>query len=327
MSLRTETSTRIGLVRQYPFDLAIVSLAAVLAYVAITNLPPGSSIRLLVGLPLVAVLPGYALVSVLFPAAERGARTVTATEHAQRPRGVDPIERVGLALALSIAIVVLLALALPFTEWGLTEGPTIAGLVVVTIALAQLGVVRRLRTPQSKRFSVSPLAALARLRNARRTRLSSAVLMVAIGVAAGALVFALLAPASAGGFTELGLYTEDDDGELVAGDLPNEVAPGESIPVTIAIENQEGSQQEYAIVVQQQTVEDGDVVESQELQEIEASVSDGNTATGEHTISPAADPGETVRISVLLYEDAPPAEPTDENADEDVYFWVTISDD
>lgn len=326
MSHGTETPIRIGIVRQYPFDLAIVSIAAALSFLAISNLPAGAELRLLVALPLVGFLPGYALVSVLFPAAARGGRTGTTAGYEQRPRGVDSIERVGLAIPLSIAIVALLALVLPWTDWGFTEAPTVASLTAVTIVLAQFGVVRRLRTPQSKRFSVSPLVTVARLRNARRTRLSSAVLLVAIGLAAGAIVLGLLAPASAGGFTELGLYTEDDEGELVAGDLPNEIAPGESIPVTIGVENQEGVDREYAIVVQQQTVEDGEVVDREPLQEVEASVADGNTGTGEYSLTPTADPGETVRISVLLYDEEPPAEPTADTAEEETYFWVTIAD-
>ncbi|MFC4541935.1 DUF1616 domain-containing protein [Halosolutus amylolyticus] len=327
MSHRTNTWTRFERVRQYPIDLAIVSVAALLAFVVISNLPDGSTLRLAVAIPVVVFLPGYALVSLLFPAAARDGGAATTRTREQRPRGIDAIERVGLAIPLSLGIVALLALALPWTDWGFDTASSTAGLVVATVGLAQLGVVRRLRTPQSKRFTVSPLAALGRLRGtgSGRFRLSSVVLVVAIGVATGALVLALLSPASAGGFTELGLYTENEEGDLVAGELPDEVAPGESIPVTISIENQEGDHEDYTVVVQQQTVEDGEVVEREQLREIDATVADGSTGTGEQGITPTAAPGETVRISVLLYDEAPPAEPTNENALEDTYFWVTVT--
>ncbi|WP_265107843.1 DUF1616 domain-containing protein [Halosolutus halophilus] len=327
MSHRTNTWTRIGLVRRYPSDLALVSVAAVLAYVVIANLPAGSALRLAATVPLVLFLPGYAFVSLLFPAAERDAQAAATRAPEQRPRGIDAIERFGLAIALSLAIAPLVALVLPLTDWGFDTASSTAALAVVTIGFAQLGVVRRLRTPQSKRFTVSPLAALDRLRGtgSGSFRLSSVLLVVTIGVAAGALVLALLAPVSAGGFTELGLYTENEEGELVAGELPDEVAPGESIPVTISIENQEGDHKDYTLVVQQQTVVDGEVVEREQLREMDASVSDGGTGTGEREITPTADPGETVRISILLYDEEPPAEPTNENAMEDTYFWVTVT--
>jgi len=108
-----------------------------------------------------------------------------------------------------------------------------------------------------------------------------------------------------GGYTELALYSEDEDGELVAGALPSEVEPGESIPLTVSIENQEGDQQRYTVVVQEQVIEDGEVVERTELRRIDATVSDGATASGERSVTPTAGPGETVRISMLLYQGEP----------------------
>ncbi len=126
--------------------------------------------------------------------------------------------------------------------------------------------------------------------------------MLAIGTAVSALLVAFLLPVAAGGFTELALYSEDEDGEVVAGVLPDEIEPGESIPLTIAIENQEGAERDYTAVVQEQTLEDGTVVDRTELRRIDATVSDGATGSGERTITPTAAAGETVRISVLLYE-------------------------
>ncbi len=99
------------------------------------------------------------------------------------------------------------------------------------------------------------------------------------------------------------------------------------MPVTVSIENQEGERTAYMVVVQQQVLEDGDVVDRTELQEVDANVSDGATVTSQRQIGPTAEPGETVRISVLLYEGDPPVIPTNENADEDTYFWVTVTDD
>lgn len=328
MSHRTSTWTRFGVVRRYPFDLAAVSVGAVVAYLFVTTDGGDTARRLLATLPLALFLPGYGLASVLFPAAKREDRETAATAADARPRGIDTVERLGLAFVLSLAIAPLIVLVLPLTSWGLTTTSVAAGLAGVAVCLSQLGAVRRLRTPAPQRFTVSPLAGLERLRRNGEvaTTASAVVLVLAIGTAVGALLVGFLFPVAGGGFTELALYSENEDGEVVAGALPETVEAGESIPVVVEIENGEGEDREYTAVVQQQTLEDGAVVERTELRRIDANVSAGATGTGERSITPTADPGETVRISVLLYEDEPPATPTNENADEETHFWVTVTD-
>ncbi|WP_254764766.1 DUF1616 domain-containing protein [Natrinema marinum] len=330
MSHRTNTWTGIGIVRRYPFDLAAVSIGALLASAIVTTFDTDSSLRLFVTFPLALFLPGYAVVSVLFPADKRPAQETASTAAAvvTRPRGIDAIERAGLAFVLSLAIVPVIAIALPFTEWGLTTTSVAAALTLVTVLTAQLGAVRRLRVPDGERFTVSLTAGLERLRgdDTGAVAVSSVVLVLAIGLAVSALFVGFLMPASAGGFTELALYSEDEDGEMVAGGLPSDIEPGESVPFILSIENQEGEQREYTVVVQQHAVSDGEVVERTELRRIEASVDDGSTGTGRRSVTPTAGPGETVRITVLLYQGEPPDDPTIDNAIEDTHFWVTVTD-
>ena len=325
MSHETSTLTRFGAVREYPVDLAVVSVAALLAYGVATWFQDGSVLRLFVTFPLALFLPGYALVSVLFPAGDRSARKTTSASIETRPRGIDIVERLGLSFAVSFAIVPALVIALTFTQWGLATGSIAAALVVVTVVLAQLGAVRRLRTPKPERFIVSPAASVSRLRRDESAvaTVSSALLVLAIGLAVGALLIGFLAPLSTGGFSELALYSEDEDGDLVAGGIDDEIEAGESVPVTVSIENQEGEETDYTVVVQEQVIEDGEVVERTELDELETTLEDGTTGTGELEITPTASEGETVRISVLMYEGDAPDEPTNDNADEDTFFWVT----
>lgn len=329
MSHETNTRTRLGFVRRYPVDLAAVSVGAAVAYALITSLEGAAALRLVGTLPLTLFLPGYALVSVLFPASERETRETASAADAVYPGGIDGTERVGVAFALSLAITPIVVMVLAVTDWGLTGRSIAAALAISTVVLAQLGVVRRLRTSEPERFTVSAFAPVRRLRTEGGfvATMSSVLLVAAIGAAVSALLVGFLVPPSAGGYTELGLYTETEDGELVAGNLTDEVAPGESVPITIGIENEEGERVDYTVVVQQQTLEDGEVVERTELRRLEAGIDDGSMGTGERTVTPTAAPGETVRISVLLYQDEPPAEPTNENAAEDTYFWVTVTGD
>ncbi|RQG91238.1 DUF1616 domain-containing protein [Natrarchaeobius halalkaliphilus] len=330
MSFGTETRTRLESVRRYPSDLAAVSVLAVFSYVVIASVPDGNVVRLFLVVPFALFLPGYAVASILFPAGSRDARETASGDLERRTGGIDLLERLGLSFALSLAVVPLVVLSVAVTEWGLGTESVAAGIGLVTIALAQIGVVRRLRTPESIRFNPSSIVTAIRARRDHESRLtlSSVLLVVAIGTAVGALLFGFFAPASAGGFTELGLYSETDDGELVAGEIPNEIEPGESVPVTVSVDNQEGDDREYAIVVQQQSVEAGEVTERTAVGEIELEVPNGETETIEPEITPDAAVNETVRISVLLYEDGDvPAIPTNENADQETYVWVTVTED
>jgi uncharacterized membrane protein len=328
MSHGTSAETQFWLFRWYPLDLAVVSLAAVISYAVVTAFDPGTAPRLLIMFPLALFLPGYAFVSVLFPAGERAARQTAPVAADRRPRGIDGIERVGLGFALSLAIGPAVVIALPFTGYGLSAVTIAAGLAIVTVVLAQLGVIRRLQVPSSERFFLSIRGPLARFRatESRAAMLSSAVLALAIALAVGALLVGFLFPASTGGYDQLALYSETEDGELVAGELPDEVEPGGSVPVTIAVENGADEEQEYTLVVQEQVIEDGEVVEQTELGQLEATIAAESTEATERDVEPTADTGETVRISVLLYDDDVPSEPTNENATADTYFWVTVTE-
>ena len=325
MSHRASTWLPVRVVRSYPFDLAAVSVAAVAGYLLVTRFGVGSELRLFATVPLVLFLPGYALVSVLFPASKRSADSAAATTAEPRPRGIDTTERMGLAFVLSLAIVPAIVLVLPVTDWGLAVQPIAAALALVTVVFAQFAVIRRVRTPDAERFTIAPITRLERLRRAGVTA-STVVLVLAIGAAVGALLVGALFPVAAGGYSELALYSEDDDGELVAGDLPNEVSPGTSIPVTIEIENHERREQAYTVVVQQQTLEDGAVVDRAELQRFSTTVADGATARSERSVTPTGGATEPSRISVLLYHDEPPATPTAETAVAETHFWVTVTE-
>lgn len=329
MSLRTKTWTRFQLLRDYPVDLAAVSAAAILAYYIVSIMPAGSEFRMGVAMGLVLFLPGYALVAMIFPAAARQPSQRESDGADRRFRGIGTVERLGLSLVLSLAIVPVVIMVLAGTSWGLSTEVVTAVLAGVIVVCSQIAVVRRLRIPAPNRFSVTPLDSIRRRTadtGGAKKLASSVILWGAILLAVSGLLFAFVSPIAAGGFTELGLYTENDDGDLVTGEIPGEVGPGESISITFSIENGEGEEMAYTLVVQEQHIEDGEITDRTELRELTANVSDGTTVSGERDITPTAEEGESVRISVLLYEGDPPAEPTTENAAEETHFWVDITE-
>ncbi len=326
------SQTRFGAVRQYPTDLAVSSIAAVVAYYLVTTFPAGSYVRTGVALPLLLFLPGYALTSALFPAAARVAREQAQTVEERRPGGIDTVERVGLAVALSLAVLPMLVIALALTQWHLTTGSVAGAVTVLIVVVSQLAVVRRLQLAKPERYTVSFADGFARVRGDEESVVATAasiLLVLAVAVAGLALLAGLIAPLSAGEYTELGLYTEDENGSLVADGFPSTVEPGESIPIVLTIENHEGTEKEYTVVVQEQHLEDGEVVERTELREINARMGDGQSIDATRNITPETTEG-TVRISFLLFDDddgEPPTVPTEADALEDVYFWVTVGED
>jgi len=120
-----------------PPDLALVIFFTILCipFVLIPPLNEISPVKIILGLPLVLVLPGYALIAALFI----------------RKDDLDGIERIALSFGLSIAISPLLGLALNYTPFGIRLTPILTVLSVFTISLAIGAYVRRNRIPEGVR--------------------------------------------------------------------------------------------------------------------------------------------------------------------------------
>lgn len=129
------------------WDLLLASAAAVAAG-AVVALRPASPLRPLLGLPLVTVVPGYALVAALFPHRP----TSWGPDGGRRPdegRGapLPPVERFVLSAGTSVALVALLGIALSAAGLGLRLRWILAALVGLTLAACLVAAWRRGRAP------------------------------------------------------------------------------------------------------------------------------------------------------------------------------------
>jgi uncharacterized membrane protein len=112
-------------VRELPADLAAVVGLVLLTDVAVlAPLVSETPVKILLGLPLVLFLLGYALVAALFP--EAGESPDAGGDETGGRDGIDEIERATLSFGLSIAVVPLLGLGLNFTPWGIRLVPIVA---------------------------------------------------------------------------------------------------------------------------------------------------------------------------------------------------------
>lgn len=300
---------------------------------ALYVLEVGGPSRALLGLPLVLFLPGYALVSAAFPghleeSAIGDERAVDGLLSGGTPGWY---ERLALSLAGSLAILPLFGLALPSTRWGFDPRAVLVALGGFTALGMLVAVVRRWRLPRSERFR-APIGAAStdayRGLFAPDTRFDGAlnvVLILSMIVALSAVGYALVAPQSGPATTQFELLAENESGELVASNYPEELPPGASEELVVSVTNGADEEREYTVVVETHRVEETDgsleTLEESEMTRLETSVNAGATAQIRHTADPSLT-GEALRINYYLYRGDAPDDADAESADE--HLWITV---
>lgn len=308
-----------------PSDVLLVLALSAAANVGIFVVD-APEVRLLAALPLLFFFPGYAAVASLFPAAE--------SEPPGERSGIGVGERLALSFGVSLTLVPLIALALWLTgNFSPTEiAGTLSGVVVVG---AVVGTVRRRSLAESRRFrppwgrmrgavgvavgrSVPPL-----------DRALNVLLAASVVLAAATVGYAFVAPLDGETFTNASLLTENADGELVASGYPAEIEAGAEQELALAIENHEGTETTYTIVVRIERLEttaDGtSLVAAQELDRFSVEVADGERRIVTRGVEPAMT-GEDLRLSYYVYRGDAPDDPGPATAYEHLYLWVSIVD-
>lgn len=332
-------------VRTLPADLTAVVLLTVITVLVVTL--PGvreTPIRVLLGLPFVLFLPGYAFIAALFP--EQGHPPSTPDDTDDLPeedaggfgggltdRGIDGIERVALSFGLSIAIVPLIGLVLNFTPWGIRLTPILVSVSAFTLACVAVAHARRRQLPPDERFTVPYCDWLAAGRaeifepEDRVDAALNVLLALAILLALASVTFAIVVPPEGERFTEFYILTEQPDGDLVAANYPTEFVTGDTQPIVIGVGNQEHETTTYTVVIQLQRVDftnnQTQVLEREELDRFALTVDHDDTQLINHTITPRMT-GENLRLTFLLYQNDPPPEPTRENAYRDLHLWIDV---
>jgi len=280
-------------------DIAFAVLFALLGAVVL-SLQPGLPfvVRGALVLPLLLVVPGYAVVAALFPGAH-GTPT---------GRVVDPtlIERLGLAVGLSIAIVPAVGMVVD-AVWSLTLVPVLDGVAAVTIAAGVVALVRRTHLPVSERFRAT--AALqsvlvgARERPKTQLFLLAAVLLSVVAIGASGVV----ATTDDGqGVTEFYLTTEGPDGEQVL--ATNETIGNESVH-GLVVHNPDAPRSSYTVVARTGVITASGVSDRQTLGQTTVTAGPDGTARTTYDLDLERDERPLV-LTYLLYENEPPAEPT-----------------
>lgn len=320
---------------EFPGDLAAVLV--VLALTDLSLLAPiirETPLRIVTGFVVLLFLPGYALVSFIFPESEDGGEpdadpTTEATDEPPR-RGVDGIERVVLAIALSLVIVMGTALGLHTAGVPIGLESTLAVLNVVILAVTAGAAYRRQQIPIDDRFRPD-LGGVARELRAeardfdRTDRILTILFIVTLVFAGAGAAYTAVSPSEDESFTEFYLLAEDADGKLTASEYPTDFTVGESESLTVGVENHEFERVNYTIVVQLENTSrrnaDAEVVSQRELHRFTTTLGHDERWRNPHEITTQR-AGRNLRLQYLLYRGEPPRNPSQRNAYRHVHLWI-----
>lgn len=316
-------------------DLAFVAAAVPAVSTAFLWLPEGSPTRTFLVLPFLFFFPGYSVVAALYPQNGRHeyegrlARLRTPIK-----RRIDRVERLVLGIGVSVALVPILGVFVSFLGIPLTTFTMVVGVDVIVVLGVVTGFYRRLRLPESERFSLPFWPALNGLfrpfagTQSRRHRLLTGLLIVLVICSLAGFGYGLVAKPSAERYTGLSVVTETDSGEYVAGGYPTNLTRGENASMVVGIENHEGRTVTYTVVPVVQRVdrsgEEVTVREQRRLEPIRASVGPNETAYRRHTFTPRT-VGEDLRLAYVLYRGDPPRSVTVNSGYRHVHLWITVT--
>ena len=296
--------------------------------------------RIAITIPLVLFLPGYALVSALFPDEPNDDYRSFDDEKTGLGNpllvsgGLEAIERAVLSAVCSVALVSAIALLATATPRGIVLESVLLGISMLTVALALLAIASRYRCPPDQRFvpsisSASPFFTRARpspygQRDPRPYNAAIAVGLLLLLVSGG---FAVANPPQHDGFTEFSVGTENVTGETETM-YKSTYTAGERQELETTITNQEHEEQSYTTVVLLQRVrydgENATVNESTELTRQTATVADGESHRQTLEFTPTMR-GNDLRLTLLLYEGEAPAAPSSETAYRTLHLPVEVS--
>ncbi|MDY6964346.1 MAG: DUF1616 domain-containing protein [Halobacteriota archaeon] len=218
-------------------DLVLVILFMALS-ILFTLVSPFNQtpLRIIFSLPILLFLPGYALISAMFP----------------RRSDLSGIERFTLGIGMSIAIFVFDGFAISVTQWRFRPMPLVLSLSMITLILVLITIIVRWRTPKDERFTfnlltVSNFIDLIRRDTEEPTEIEKALIIALVGsiiIASGILVFAKITFEEEK-FTTLYILGEGGKAE----NYPTDLYLLEPTTITVGVENYEHAPANYTLEV------------------------------------------------------------------------------
>ncbi len=331
----TRTWNRLG------SDLAVVSLlAATTAAVQTSLLPAPEPVRILSGLLLVLVVPGYALIAALFPRSQpilarspEASSTFFGRSGAEADDEARGLVRLTLSLATSVAVTSLVGIALGAMAVFSTRSLAV-GLAGVTLACSVVAFVRRTGLSTEEQYVPTIASGAGSLVRSigQGSRLGGVIRVFVIAsllVSMGSAAYAVSVPQQGETPTELYLLTENESGALTANGYPDDLQSGQPQTVHVGVRNYEGHNQRFTVVVTlDRVVTSGNssiVIERAEIDRFSRTL-EPNQWWRKPYEADAELTGSNLRLTHYLYRGDAPAEPTTEGAYRVTHLHVTNTD-
>lgn len=301
--------------------------------------------RIVLAAPLVLLLPGYALVSALFPRrASSGRALLPFDEDRSSSLGRSPSLREGIGLRAegrlalsvlgSIAVVPLVALVADLVGAGVRLVPVLAGVLGTTALGLAVAAVARYRTDPGDRFAVGfglPTVWFSADRNrVGEAAVPNVLLVVGLVLVATSAGYAAVAPPKDEQFSEF--YVETTDVTINSqGIYPDTFPRREASTLDVYVGNREGSYTDYTVVAQLQRIDRGPdgngtarVEKRQRLATRDVSLPAGRTKRTTLTFTPRLS-GDDLRIVLYLYRGRVAERPSRSSAYRTLRLAVTVS--
>ena len=282
--------------------LVLTAVGGVVAYAGI-----GGRLRVALVVPLVVFLPGYVLVSALFPeGGDEGMQTFDTTRN-DAGYTIGGAVRVALAATLSVAIVPMIAAISNFTPWGVRLHPILYGTVVFTVLVGIIAFVRRLRVPTERRYSPGFSGTLFSSTGRTGGGLTMALnvgIVISFLLLASSVGFAVFNPPQGETSTEFYAQTNKVNGNTNTMYQTDLASDG----VTVNIHNHERETTQYTVVAILQRVDGGSVTDQSQFAKKQVTVDSGQKKQVTLTGDPAFT-GENVRVQLYLYKGSASGQP------------------
>jgi len=214
--------------------LIITFLTITSIYIPVLSKTP---IREILGLLFVLFIPGYVLISALFP----------------KKHDLNIIERLALSFGLSLAISPLIGLALNYTPFGIKLTPIVVALTSFTLIMLIIAYIQRRKIAEDDRFQPNFSGHLYSLKSSfnkesKLDKILSIILILTLVLAIATTAFIITKPKEGEKFTEF--YILGPNGK--ASDYPTNLTMGQTGKLFMGVVNREYSTVNYEVVVKLQ---------------------------------------------------------------------------
>jgi uncharacterized membrane protein len=266
--------------------LDIIAFFLILAIHLISSNVP----RIILGVPFLLFIPGYALLVAIFTKKE----------------GMDGIARVAFSFILSLTIVGFFGIILSYTPWGIRLEPILFSIFTFVLITSIITWWRQRKLPKEERFSIELDIKVPSLGQSIWDKMLAVILVIAILGAVGVVAYTSTKPKVKEAFTEF--YILGKEGK--ATNYLTDLKIGVKSSLKVGIINHEGKEVNYRVEAS---------INGTKLSEVgPITLVDGQKSETEIGITPVK-AGQNQKLELLLYkgnETKPYLQP--------IFFWVDV---